>query len=174
MLSWDSALGSCPNVGESIAIQTAHHAIGLKFISRSRIGPTVAEYTMVSCQLSTDDLQGVTRVSVDDRYWRDRAQFLICGFRGGLFLLLDFAFPDFLPAFVEGFFGEKRFGDSRVVLTLVKEHLVNLDSIALAGKLKRGLNAADGVVIRVVLELVRFHARVCIARVDDFSNRQVV
>src|SRR4029077_154530 len=60
----------------------------------------------------------------------------IAAFFGGLFVFVDFLLADDLPAFVEGFFGEERIGEIRIVIALVEESLIDLDFVSFAGDLE--------------------------------------
>src|SRR5580693_2119554 len=94
---------------------------------------------------------------------------VLAGLVFGLFVF----FADFFPAFVQGFLGEERVGDIGVVLATVEENLVDLDSVALASDLKGRLDAVHRMVIRIVFDFVGAHARIGVARIDDFADRQV-
>src|SRR5271168_598227 len=84
-----------------------------------------------------------------------------------------FFFADFFPALFEGFFGEHGVGDAGVVLILVEENLVDLDAVAFTRDLIWGLNAADGMVVRIVFDFLGAHAGIGVARVHDLAHGEV-
>src|SRR5271154_786161 len=84
-----------------------------------------------------------------------------------------FFFAYFFPAFFEGFLGEHGVGDAGVVLILVEENLVDLDAVAFTRDLVGGLDAADGVVVRIVFDFLGAHAGIGVARVDDLAHGEV-
>src|ERR1700683_4427160 len=98
---------------------------------------------------------------------------LVVVFVAGVVLGRFFFFADFFPSLIQGFLGKERVRDAGVVLKLVEENLVDLDAIAFAGDLIRGLDAIDGVIVRVVLDFLGAHASVGVARVHDFAHGQV-
>src|SRR5271156_1065500 len=90
-----------------------------------------------------------------------------------LFLFFDRLLANLSPALVERFLGEERIGGIGVEFTFLDEHLIDFLAVALAGHLKRLRDAANRMIVGIILGGLAAHARAGIASDHYFAQRQM-